>query len=161
MIQDLIYGWRSDQDHKPGDQAVVRFRAGTRRKTRVRWTRPTREEYKRYLGRTGLDEFGRRIEDPWSWRHTVQEVLPETESVWREVHGFIVVAIDGNQVRVNHVSTGVTLWAHRSSVLTPGRYRIHDVGEFDTWSRIELKQPIIGGDPHLHVEVVDQDGGKP
>jgi hypothetical protein len=145
---NIISGWRNDQDHRIGDQARVMMRAGTRHRTRLRWYAPTQEEYEAYLGRTT------RMPDPWGRGHTVLEILPETEPVWREVRGFVVVAQDGNQYRVNNVPTGVTFWVHRSRVFTPGRYRLFDGGEYDTWSVVVVKPGSEVGS-HLHVEVTE------
>ena len=147
-VQEIIFGMRNDQALKPGDPAMVRFRAGTRRKERPIWRRPTREEYEAYLCRTG------RMEDPWGRLHTVLEALPETEPVWRDVPGFRVVLLDGNQVRVRHDRTGAAFWVARGRVWTPGRYRIHDVGEYDRWSTVDLTDPLNAGS-HIHVEATD------
>ena len=154
MVQHIIYGWRNDQDHKPRDQAIVRLRAGTRHKTRMRWYAPSRGEYEAYLGRTT------KMPDPWGRQHAVLEILPETEPVWRGVRGFVIMANDGNQVRVGHARTGLAFWVHRSRVFTPGRYAIHDIGEYGTWSRVDLSKPAVGGDPHLHVEVTEEGEGR-
>ncbi len=150
---DIICGWRNDQDHKPGGQARVMMRAGTRHKTRLRWYAPSREEYEAYLGRTT------KVADPWGPKHAVLEILPEMEPIWREVCGFIVVAKDGNQYRVNHPATGVTFWANRFRVFTPGRYQIRDIGEYDRWSTVAVN-PSDDIGSHPHVEVVDAEEAK-
>jgi len=154
MVQNILFGWRNDQEHKPGSQAIIRLRAGTRHKMRLRWVRPTREVYEAYLGRTS------RMQDPWGLSHTVLEVLPETEPVWRDVRGFVVVATDGSQIRVIHSARGLSFWFHRSRVFTPGRYQLHDWGEDARWTTVEFTEPVVGGEPHLHVEVAEEGEGR-